>query len=201
MNYFVTSNPPVGELLLRGPSVTPGYFRNKQATEELFAEGNWMRTGDVVILIDNVGIKIVDRKKAIFKLSQGEYVAPEKIEQIYIKASLVSQIFVYGESLKSCLIAVVVPCEEQSGIWYKQQGKEFSYEVAAKDPEFRKALWNSMKEVEGELKGFEKVRDFVVALEAFSPENGFLTPTFKIRRQALKDAYGEKLSSIYSSIE
>ena len=75
-------------------------------------EDGWFHTGDVGELQPNLGLKIIDRKKNIFKLSQGEYIAPEKLEQAYMKSNYIAQIFVYGDSLNSFLVAVVFPDKE-----------------------------------------------------------------------------------------
>jgi len=88
MNYLHTDNPPKGEVCFWGPSIMKGYFKNEEKTAEAF-DGEWLRSGDVGIINPNGSIKIVDRAKNIFKLSQGEYIAPEKLENQYIKSDFV----------------------------------------------------------------------------------------------------------------
>ncbi|EPB65024.1 hypothetical protein ANCCEY_15913, partial [Ancylostoma ceylanicum] len=110
LGYF--SKDEAGEVCVKGPIVFRGYYKNEEQTKEVLDEDGWLHTGDIGRWTKEGTLKIVDRKKHIFKLAQGEYVAPEKIENIYVRSKYVAQSFVYGESLKTCLIAVVVPDAE-----------------------------------------------------------------------------------------
>merc|ERR1711976_901954 len=98
-----------GEVCIRGPNVFLGYFRNKEKTAEAIDQYGWYHSGDIGVWLPNGALRIVDRKKNIFKLAQGEYVAAEKIENAYSKSPLIEQIFIYGNSLQSSLVAVIVP--------------------------------------------------------------------------------------------
>ncbi|VDL18316.1 unnamed protein product [Hymenolepis diminuta] len=106
---LVASRDNKGEICCRGAVVTPGYFKQPELTKHLIDEDGWLHMGDIGEWTEGNRLKIVDRLKHIFKLSQGEYVAPEKVEQVYAQTSLVAQVFVDGSPLKSYPVALVVP--------------------------------------------------------------------------------------------
>ncbi|KHN71553.1 Long-chain-fatty-acid--CoA ligase 5, partial [Toxocara canis] len=102
----------VGEVCVRGYNVFKGYYKDEAMTKETLESDGWLHTGDIGRWTDVGTLQIIDRKKNIFKLSQGEYIAPEKIEAVYCRSKYVAQVFVHGESLETCIIGVVVPEEE-----------------------------------------------------------------------------------------
>jgi len=118
MNYFASQGR--GEIVLKGRNVGIGYLGDPEKTKETWDEEGWLHTGDIGTFDSTGALQIIDRKKNIFKLSQGEYIAPEKIENVYSQSSYVAQIFVHGESLKSCLVAVIVPEKSMVENWYKK---------------------------------------------------------------------------------
>lgn len=89
MGYLHTNNPPTGEIQFWGPICTPGYFNNEEKTKELINDG-WLSSGDIGRVNPNMSVSIVDRAKNIFKLSQGEYIAPEKLENVYVQSSWIA---------------------------------------------------------------------------------------------------------------
>lgn len=88
MGYLSTNPIPAGEVCFKGSGIMPGYFRNPEKTAEAFTEDGWLRSGDVACVLPNGALKIIDRAKNIFKLSQGEYIAPEKLENVYCTCSI-----------------------------------------------------------------------------------------------------------------
>ncbi|VDN96892.1 unnamed protein product [Rodentolepis nana] len=119
---IVAARDNKGEIRVKGPSCTTGYYKDPENTAELFDSEGWMRTGDVAVWTDKNSLKIVDRCKHIFKLSQGEYVAPEKIESVYLESRFVNQVFVDGDTEQSYPVAIVVP-EAQTLAQYVNSSK------------------------------------------------------------------------------
>lgn len=204
MNYTSADKPhPRGEICMRGPGIFAGYYKAPEKTAECIDADGWFCSGDVGRLNPDGTISIIDRKKNIFKLAQGEYIAPEKIENVYARSPMVAQSFVYGDSLKSKLVAVVVPDPEVIEPWAKSHGVPGS-DIAewCKSEELKKAIFDDMNRVgqEAKLRGFEVVKAIALEPEPFSVENGCLTPTFKLKRPQLKERYGEIVAAMYATL-
>ena len=134
---------PSGELMVRGPILFKGYFRDIEKTKETIDEEGWMHSGDIATIIPEHGnaLRIVDRVKNIFKLQQGEYISPEKIENILTGSTYVNQIFIYGDSLQNYLIAFIYPTKSEIIRLLKTKYDNFLEENCSKICQFRiKAL-------------------------------------------------------------
>ncbi|XP_051716136.1 long-chain-fatty-acid--CoA ligase 1b [Ctenopharyngodon idella] len=201
MNYFAANGE--GEVCVRGPNVFKGYLKDPEKTKEALDEGGWVHTGDIGRWLPNGTLKIVDRKKHIFKLAQGEYIAPEKIENIYIRSEAVSQAFVHGDSLQACLVAIIVPDPDYLPGWAKKRGIEGSYEELCKNKEVKKAILEDIVKLgkESGLKSFEQVKDIALHTEMFSIQNGLLTPTLKAKRADLRNYFRKQIDELYSTIK
>lgn len=122
MNYYATDEPnPRGEVCLKGDQVFAGYFKQHDKTKEAIDSDGWLHTGDIGAILPNGALKIIDRKKNLFKLQQGEYIAPDKLEQGYGLIDLIKQVFVYGDSLQSYLVSIIVPEEVNVRKWAHSQ--------------------------------------------------------------------------------
>ncbi|KAG0293702.1 Long chain acyl-CoA synthetase 7 peroxisomal [Linnemannia gamsii] len=204
MNYTSQDKPfPRGEIMLRGNSVFQGYYNApKQTAETLDAEG-WSSTGDVGQWDAQGRLVVIDRVKNIFKLAQGEYIAPEKIEAVLAKHYLVAQIFVYGHSLQATLVGVVVPDADTLKLWANENklGNK-SYEELCAEPLVRTTLQKELAVFgkESDLKGFEILKNVHVTHEQFSIENDLLTPTFKLKRHQAKEKYDAEIERMYKEI-
>nr|XP_009940520.1 PREDICTED: long-chain-fatty-acid--CoA ligase 5 isoform X2 [Opisthocomus hoazin] len=201
MNYFSSNNE--GEVCIKGPNVFKGYLKDPEKTAEAIDKDGWLHTGDIGKWLPNGTLKIIDRKKNIFKLAQGEYIAPEKIENVYIRSAPVAQVFVHGESLRSFLIGIVVPDPETLPDFAAKLGIKGSYEDVCKNPVMKKAILEDMVRLgkEAGLKSFEQVKDVYLHTEMFSVENGLLTPTLKAKRAELVKLFKKQIEALYSSMQ
>lgn len=209
---------PRGEICTRGPTVFLGYWKNEVATGETIDADGWLHTGDIGQWNENGSLSIIDRKKNIFKLLQGEYVAAEKIEETFSKSRMISQVWVYGHSETTQLVAVVVVDFENLLPWAKAEGiacpgelKEVIEGGAAElcsTKQVQDLILNEFKRLAKEdgLKGFEVPKAVHLEssvnnlLQGFNVENDCLTPTFKLRRPQLRQRYQAQISEMYSSL-
>jgi len=205
MNYTSNDKPyPRGEICYRGPSIFSGYYKNEEKTKEAIDENGWLHSGDIGLWDEKGRLKIIDRKKNIFKLAQGEYIAPEKIENVYAKGKFVAQAFVYGDSLKAFLVAIIIPDEEVLVPWAKHQGiAGNSLADLIKDPKVKDAILKDMVKVGKDLglKSFEQVKDIHLDSTLFSVENNLLTPTFKLKRPQAKEHYQAQLNEMIERVQ
>jgi len=203
MKYLSTDENPRGEVCFRGPSCSPGYYKNDEKTAELIDGDGWIHSGDIGEWLPSNSLRIIDRKKSIFKLSQGEYIAPEKLENIYAKSPYVAQIFVHGDSLKSKFVAIVVADREVAAEWCNQNSIENDITELCSNPEFFAVVKDSMDQIgtDSDVKGFERIADFRMVSELFSVENDLLTPTFKLKRVQAKEMFLQMLNEMYESID
>ncbi|KAI3405203.2 hypothetical protein KGF56_001980 [Candida oxycetoniae] len=206
---YTSANPngPKGELLLRGPQIFKEYYKNPEATSEAFDEDGWFLTGDVARIdpANRNRIFIIDRVKNFFKLAQGEYVTPEKIENIYLSAfPYIQQIFVHGNSFESYLVGVIGLDPLTIGGYIKSR---FHDEITDKEdiilffsePKnkriFLQDLNNSTK---GNLQGFEKLHNVEILFEPLTVGSGVITPTLKIRRPICTKFFEDTLNKLYA---
>ncbi|XP_005387819.1 PREDICTED: long-chain-fatty-acid--CoA ligase 5 [Chinchilla lanigera] len=201
MNYFSVNNE--GEICIKGLNVFRGYLKDPEKTQEVLDKDGWLHTGDIGCWLPNGTLKIIDRKKNIFKLAQGEYIAPEKIENIYTRSGPVSQIFIYGESLQSYLVGVVVPDPDVLPSFAVKLGIQGSFEELCQSKIVKEAILEDLQKIgkENGLKSFEQVKNIYIHPEAFSIENGLLTPTLKAKRTHLTKHFRAQIDSLYESIQ
>jgi len=202
MNYFAKDNK--GEVCIRGHNIFTGYYKDEEKTKESFDEDGYFHTGDVGQWNENGTLSIIDRKKNIFKLSQGEYVAAEFVESQYVKNKFVQQIFAYGDSLQSCLVGIVVPDPDVLKAYAKDNGIANADDFAklCEDPKVKEIIYKDMTQTgkDNKLKGFEFVKSIYLESNPFSVENGLLTPSFKSMRNKLKDKYQHVIDQLYASL-
>ncbi|CAH0564044.1 unnamed protein product [Brassicogethes aeneus] len=200
MEYWSKNNQ--GEIVVKGTNVFQGYYKDPEKTQETIDEMGWHHTGDIGMWLPNGTLKIIDRRKHIFKLSQGEYIVPEKIESIYSRSQYVCQLFVHGESLKSCIIAIVVPDVDVIKCWASENGISGTFSVLCNHPEVKQLILDDMitKGKDAGLKSFEQVKDIYLHPDPFSVQNGLLTPTMKSKRPEIKSYFKPQLEDMYSKL-
>lgn len=189
LEYYVSDKPyPRGELLVRGPAVCAGYLKNDEENARTFEKDGWMHTGDVAA-IDELGrLRIIDRKKNIVKLSQGEYVAPEMIQNIYMSnTNLITMGFVHGDSTRSSLVGIFDVNLETfpsfaADVLKKDAVASTNFkaiaEVAA-HPDVRREFIKVLDGIgkEKSLSGFQRVKNVSLKVAPFTVANGTVTPT------------------------
>ncbi|KIM57625.1 hypothetical protein SCLCIDRAFT_1219315 [Scleroderma citrinum Foug A] len=207
MNYLSTDKPnPRGELCVRGPNCFQGYYKDEKTTQETIKDG-WTHTGDVAE-IDKYGrFKIIDRVKNIMKLSQGEYVALEKVENTYNASPIVQQLYVHGDALQSYLVAVIVPdplvlAPVVSAILGRkvEPTDNLALVEAVKDPRVVQEVLNLLnaEAKKKKLAGFEMIKRIHLTMDPFTVEENTLTPTFKLRRRDAYAKFKKELDALYA---
>jgi fatty acid CoA ligase FadD9 len=189
LGYFSTDKPyPRGELLVKSLSASPGYYKRPAVTAEVFDADGYYHTGDVVAELAPDHLTYVDRSKNVLKLSQGEFVAVANLEAVFAGAPWVRQIFVYGNSERANLLAVIVPTEQGLA----------RFDAAA----LKAALHESLRQTAkvAELQSYEVPVDFLIETEPFSAANGLLSGVGKPLRPKLKDRYGGQLERLYANV-
>jgi len=203
LNYDPMADPPRGELCIKGPSVFTGYYKAEEKTKEVLETDGWFHTGDIAELTPTGALRIIDRKKNIFKLSQGEYIAVEKVEAVYAKDALVEQVWVYGNSFESQLLAVVVPVADKLRACAPESLATASIMELCRDPTVKARVLESLNThaKAGKLKGFEMVRAIFLEPELFGVDNDLLTPTFKLKRPQLQKKYQAEIDAMYKALK
>ncbi|XP_042030202.1 long chain acyl-CoA synthetase 4-like isoform X2 [Salvia splendens] len=170
MEYNALSSTSRGEICIRGKCLFSGYYKREDLTKEVMIDG-WFHTGDVGEWQPDGSLKIIDRKKNIFKLSQGEYVSVENLEGIYSLASTIDSIWIYGSSYESFLVAVVNPNLDSLERWAE----------------------------ENKLKGFEFIKGMYLEPVPFDMERDLITPTYKKKRNKFLKYYQKPIEDMYKN--
>ncbi|KAJ2499013.1 medium-chain fatty acid-CoA ligase faa2 [Coemansia sp. RSA 1972] len=207
MSYLATDTPcPRGEMMVRGPCVFGGYYKDEKKTAETILDGGWLATGDIGCINEDGTVSIIDRKKNIFKLSQGEYVAPEALENVYGNDTCLQQIFVHGDSLQSTLVGVMVPDPETFVPWARKVtgDRTASLEALCASGKVNAALLARLAALgrRSKVQSYEILRAIKIDHRPFDVEtNGMLTPTLKLRRNIAADYYRPEIDAMYAAIK
>ncbi|CAF2079598.1 unnamed protein product [Rotaria magnacalcarata] len=199
MGYTIDDEPfPRGELLLKTEEMFSGYINNPEETRAALTNDGFFCTGDIVELrCDSDGklqVYVIDRKKNFFKLSQGQYVSPEFLQNIYLQSPFVEQIYIYGDLLADSITAVVVPNREYTQTFIAEYHLK-NFDMINPDPHFHNAIVKDLNLLaeKHSLRKHEIPSRIIIDFEPFTPENGLLTSTGKFCRPKLVEYYGSRL--------
>lgn len=186
-----------GEILVKGPNVMVGYYRNEEATNEVFDEDGWFHTGDVG-KFDQGYLWITDRIKNMFKTSLGKNVFPTPVENTYLKSEKIEQIFLIGDK-REYITALIVPNEDQVKDEFNL-GKSFFDETnpIIENEDIVKWIEKDIKQLSQKLAKFERIKEFKVKRTPFAVEANEITPTLKPKRRNIESKYAPYIESMYS---
>ncbi|KAE8660567.1 Long chain acyl-CoA synthetase 1 [Hibiscus syriacus] len=201
MGYDPLGNPPCGEVCVRGKSIFSEYYKNPELTRESFKDG-WFHTGDIGQMLPNGVVKIIDRKKNLIKLSQGEYVALEHLENVYGVTPIVDDVWVYGNSFKSMLIAIVVLHEENAKKWADLNGHTASLSELCSLSKLQNHVLSELKSTaeKNKMRGFEYIKGVILEAQPFDMERDLVTATLKKKRNNMLKYYQAEIDALYQNL-
>ncbi len=189
-----------GEIVVCGPNVMVGYYKNAEATAEVL-KGGWFYTGDVGRLDPEGFLFITDRKKEVFKTAGGKYIAPQPIENMLKGSLYIEQAMVIGEYRKFPA-ALIVPNFPNLEKWARERGIVFtSREPLIHHPEVDNLMRQELDKVNAHFSQFERVKKFILLTKEWTIEGGELTPTLKLKRRVLLERYQEAIEALYAEAE
>ena len=209
MEYTVEDKPfPRGELMLRGPNLFSGYYKNEEETKKAMTEDGWFKTGDIATMDAMGRFTIIDRRKNVLKLAQGEYISPERIEGVYLNACpFLGQAYVHGDSVQTFLVALFgVQPDIFAPYASKVLGKNIgatdieAIKSACKDPKIKSQVLKDLDRAgrKSKFAGYERVKNISLLVEPFSVENELLTPTLKLKRPQTVKMFRGELDTLYA---
>jgi len=187
-----------GEILVKGPNVMMGYYKDQEKTDEAIDKEGWFHTGDVGEIIDNTFLKITDRKKEIFKNSAGKYIAPQMIENRFKESFFIEQLMVIGENQKFAS-AIIAP--NLSFLHDYCARKKIHYrnnQELIENKDIISRIQQEVDEINKTLDFAEQIKRFRMVSEEWSPTTGELSPTLKLRRKVIEKKYAEIIKEVYS---
>lgn len=186
-----------GELLVRGPNVMRGYYGHPEATLAVMQD-EWFATGDVGYIDDEGHIFITDRKKDLFKLSNGKYIAPQQLESLLKQSEFVNQVIVVGSSRKYPAALIVPDWEALKGA-LSEAGETVAatHEEIAKQPAAVKIVQMDVTKITAHLADYERVRRVALLPNEFSIDTGEMTPTLKVKRNVIDERYADVIEQLF----
>ncbi|MCM1005966.1 MAG: long-chain fatty acid--CoA ligase [Prevotella sp.] len=186
-----------GEILLKGPTITPGYYKNDKANAEAFTPDGWFKTGDAGFLDNNGSLILSTRKKDLIKTSTGKFVSPQASESLLASNRYIDEVAVVGEG-KKYISALVVPNFGYLEQWADENKIPYnSREELCANPKVQEFMLSEMHEAQEDMADYEKVKKITLLVDHFSAEKGEVTNTMKIRRAVISNNYAHHISKMY----
>ena len=193
----VSPEEGIGEIVVYGPNVLQGYYNLPDENAKVFTEDGGFRTGDLGFIDEEGFLFIRGRIKEQYKLENGKYVVPSPIEEQINLSGFVESNMVHGEQ-RPYNVALIVPDSEAVTAWATEQGLDTSdYGSLLDSDEIHTLISSELDRTQEPVKHYERVRDFVLAGDEWTPENGMLTPSLKVKRRAVMEKYGEQIDALY----
>jgi long-chain acyl-CoA synthetase len=187
-----------GEILAKGPNIMVGYYKQPQLTADAIDPDGWFHTGDIGLLVDNTYLKITDRKKEIFKLSSGKYIAPQVIENRFKESMFIEQIMVIGENQKFAS-ALISPNFQFLHNWASIHHVRFQdNQDLISNPQVVARYQKEVSQMNQLLGEHERIKRFRLVAEEWTPQTGELSPTLKLKRKVLSEHYSQLIEEIFS---
>jgi len=187
-----------GEILVKGPSVSPGYYKNEEATKETYDSDGYLHTGDIGELTSDGFLRITDRKKEMFKTAGGKYVAPQVLENKLMESVVIAQVMVVGENQRFPS-ALIVPAFEELKKWCNHKGIPCDNNAeAVKNEEVIAKYQREVDKANASFGQWEKIKKFVLLPAEWTIDNGELTPKLSLKRKIILQKYGDIIKGIYA---
>lgn len=186
-----------GEILVKGPTVTSGYYRNPEANGKAFTEDGWFRTGDAGYLTPEGALVLTERVKDLFKTSNGKYIAPQMLESRLAENKYIDEVAVIGDGRKF-VSALVVPNFSQLLRWAEAKGIAVGEKsLLVKDPTVNSFIMSQINEIQKNVADYEKIKRITLLPNHFSIMNGEVTNTMKVRRPIVAHRYSREIEKMY----
>jgi long-chain acyl-CoA synthetase len=186
-----------GEILCKGPDVMMGYYRDPDLTKSVFDYEGWFHTGDIGHIEEGKFLMVTDRKKEIFKLSNGKFVAPQVIENIFKESNMIDQIMVVGEHEKFASALISPNFKYFDDLKDSIKVNYSNNEELIKLPEVKSIFTNEVEKMNKRLSPPERINRFRLVHDEWSPSSGELSPTLKLRRRFIKEKYKKLIDEVY----
>ncbi len=190
-------NDEEGEILVKGPNVTQGYYKHQDLTRAAFTEDGWLKTGDIGVFTNKKFLKITDRKKDIFKTSAGRYIAPQPLESHFVRSPYIMQCIIIGFQ-RPFVTALIVPNFSILAKWCRQEGIHWTApQFMVLNIKVRAKIQAEVDRLNEELQNYKRIRDFVLCDKEWTIESGEMTSSYKPFRKTLAGNYQKAIEKMY----